>query len=349
MLHEQGSLTGGRQAARKSARPYVDRLIPWLERHRDVPFFVFLHVFDPHSEFEPRPPYNTMWADPSQREAHLGRVAALSESIPRRWDSGRKLSRDELVLAGVDEHKLVAYYHDWYDGSIRGMDTEIGRILEQLDELGLGDRTLVAFIGDHGEEFFEHGSTWHGHTVYGELTNVPLILRQPGVIPVDREVSVTVRTIDLMPTILELSGLPVPAGAQGQTLTPLLTADEEDTVSSEWVIRPAVSEEHLRSTGRERDQHASFALVLGGWRLIHNTKTPEEDPGPEFELYNHEADPLALHDIADEHPDVVERLAAELTRWERRMEVARLPSDEELSSTLSSDELERLRSLGYLR
>ena len=172
VLHEADSLTGDK--ARKSARPYVDRLVPWLEQYRDVPFLVFLHVFDPHADFEPRPPYDTMWADPSERGPHLERVAAVNEFLPRRWQSGRKVSCDELVSAGVDENKLVSYFLDWYDGSIRGMDTEIGRLLEQVDELGLTDRTLVAVVADHGEEFLEHGSTWHGFSVYGELTNVPL-------------------------------------------------------------------------------------------------------------------------------------------------------------------------------
>ena len=120
-------------------------------------------------------------------------------------------------------------------------------------------------------------------------------------------------------------------------------------MSSEWVNRPAVSEEHVRLTQGDRDQHESFALVLDGWRLIHNTKTPDGDTGPEFELYNHETDPLSLHDVADEHADVVERLAAELTRWEQQTEVARLASDDELSGTMTADELKRLRSLGYLR
>ena len=64
---------------------------------------------------------------------------------------------------------------------------------------------------------------------------------------------------------------------------------------------------------------------------------------------DHTTDPFGLHDVAGEHPDVVAQLTAELDRWKRRSEAARLPSDEELSSTLTADELERLRSLGYLR
>ena len=346
VVHEAGS----RMAAKpwKSAREYVDRLVPWLEAHRDVPFFVFLHVFDPHSPFEPRPPYDTMWANPAKREKHLEQLAKVREHIPDPSMRNRGMaSREELAAAEVNEDEFISYYRDWYDGSIRGMDAELGRVLEQLDELELADRTLVAFVGDHGEEFLEHGRTWHGHTVYGELTNVPLILRQPGVIPAHWEVDVTVRTIDLMPTILELSGLTVPDAVQGQTLTPLLMGSgSEDAVSSDWVVRPAVAEEHARGGG---DEHASFALVLDGWRLVHNTKTPEEVTGPEYELYNHKTDPLSLHDVSDQHARLVERLAADLNRWEQRAEVARLPSDENISSTLSTDELKRLRSLGYVR
>ena len=348
VVHEAGSRTGDKRG--KSAREYVDRLIPWLQAHRDVPFFAFVHVFDPHSPFEPRPPYDTMWADPAKRERHLEQLATVREQMANSFLASQGMpNREELAAAGVDEDEFISYHHDWYDGSIRGMDTEIGRILEQLQQLGLTDRTLVAFVGDHGEEFLEHGRTWHGQSVYGELTNVPLVLRQPGVIPAGRRVTETVRTIDLMPTILALSGLPIPEAAQGQTLTPLLAASSSSTGPSGWVNRPAVSEEHARLGAFEDDQHESFALVLDGWRLIHNAKVAEDDTGPEFELYHHETDPLSLDDVAEQNPDLVEHLGKELERWRQRADVARLQSDEELSSTLSADELKRLRSLGYLR
>ena len=87
-----------------------------------------------------------------------------------------------------------------------------------------------------------------------------------------------------MPTILALSGLPVHEAAQGQTLTPLLAASSSSSEPSGWVVRPAVSEEHARLGAFENDQHESFALVLDGWRFIHNAKVAEADTGPEFEL-----------------------------------------------------------------
>ena len=84
--------------------------------------------------------------------------------------------------AGIDPEAYVAYEKDWYDGSIRGMDAEIGRLRQRLGELGLDRRTLVAFVSDHGEEFLEHGRMFHQQSVYGELANVPLFLWWPGTV-----------------------------------------------------------------------------------------------------------------------------------------------------------------------
>ena len=346
VLHEAASRTGEKQG--KSARQYVDRLLPWLDAHQDTPFFAFVHIFDPHSPFEPRPPYNTMWAAPEKKPRFEEQLAAVREHIETPFMRNQGMATlDELAAAEVDAGEFIGYAKDWYDGSIRGMDAEIGRVIEHLDTLGLAGRTLVAFVGDHGEEFHEHGRMWHGHSVYGELTNVPLLLWQPGTIPSGPVIEETVRTIDLMPTILEITGLTTPEAAQGQSLTPLFVAPEgRDATSGDWIARPVVAEEHIMG---EDDEHESYALLLDGWRLIRNVKTPEDDPSAEFELYRHDDDPLALEDVAATNPDVVERLAKELDRWRQQTDAARLPSDEELSSTLSADELRRLRSLGYVR
>jgi arylsulfatase A-like enzyme len=191
--------------------------------------------------------------------------------------------------------------------------------------------------------------------VYGELTNVPLLLWQPAAVPGGVVVDETVRTIDLMPTLLALSGLAVPEGVQGQSLLPLFAGSgargesNGDGDASGWVARPVVSEEHDRPTATD-DGHESYAIFLDEWRLVRNVKVPERDqPSPEFELYDHRKDPLGLNNVAGQHPDIVERLAKELDRWQQRAEAAKLPPDKELEGTLSADELQRLRSLGYIR
>jgi hypothetical protein len=113
--------------------------------------------------------------------------------------------------------------------------------------------------------------------------------------------------------------------------------------------RPAISEKaQTKDMGAPppRDT-ASEAIVLGTWKLIHNTKRP--DGKPEFELYDHAKDPLDAHDVAAAHPDEVARLAKTLAAWRRMAAAARLKPDTEANKSLSKEELERLKSLGYIQ
>src|SRR4029453_2261175 len=126
---------------------------------------------------------------------------------------------------GYDPDAYVGFDRDWYDGSIRAMDAEIGRLLEKIRSSDLSGRTLVVFTGDHGEEFLEHGRTFHGQSVYGELANVPLVFWAPGLLPEGKDAGATVERGDVMPTLLDLCGLPVPKEAQGRSLRPLLARE----------------------------------------------------------------------------------------------------------------------------
>ncbi len=346
MVHEDGSLPD--RDSSKTSREYVDRLLGWLDGHRDVPFFAFLHVSDPHDPYKPHPPYDTMWADPRGEKEHERQAKAVRKAIAdpllRRFGMP---SREELLKAGLDPVAYTAYDQDWYDGSIREMDTEIGRLVQGLGNLGLRGRVLVVFTGDHGEEFLEHGRSFHGQSVYGEMNNVPLILWRPGARPAGRRVDETVETIDVAPTLLAMCGLrPLPA-AQGHSLVTLIQTPEGTVRAASE--RPAISEK-ARITdvgGPPPRDTASVAIVSGRWKLIHNTVRP---PGrPEFELYEHSADLLDARDVAAAHPEVVARLAQELEAWKQAAEAQRLRPDSETAQTLRPDELERLRALGYVQ
>ena len=141
-LHENGSLpTAGTPLSSKSAREYVDRLVTWVDRHREVPFFVYLQVFDPHSPFEPYGPYNTKCGDPARTEQHRKEKAVVTKLIEDPFMRGRGLpTRNEVIKAGFDPDIYVKQEADWYDGSIRGMDVEMGRLFEQLRRLGLDEK-----------------------------------------------------------------------------------------------------------------------------------------------------------------------------------------------------------------
>lgn len=358
-VHESASLPDPETS--KTAREYVDRLLPWIESHRDVPFFVLLHVTDPHDPYEPYPPYNALWADPDHREEHLRRREKVREKISdpllRRFVQP---TREEILRAGVDPDDYITYERAWYDGSIRAMDVEIGRLVERLRNLGLDRKTLVVFTSDHGEEFLEHGRTFHGQSVYGELTNVPLLLWRPGSVPAGMVIEETVEVIDLMPTVLQMAGLPMPAGMQGRSLLPLMAGaagsggEAGISAGAAWAAgdgprsRPAFAEKNaLEETGGPppRDTE-SYTIFSGDWKLIHNVKRP---PGqPEFELYDHQVDPLNQRNLASGHPDIVRRLAAGLAAWREMAREARLPSEAH-SQEMSPEEIERLRNLGYIQ
>jgi arylsulfatase A-like enzyme len=348
-LHEDASLPPGPRRT-KSAREYVDRAIAWLEQHRDVPFFMYLHFFDPHSPYEPFPPYNTMWADPAKRDEHLRNEEAVKKVIGDPAMAGRAMAtRDEVVDAGVDPEVWLRYVRDWYDGSIRGMDAEIARFVERLNALALLDRTGIVFYGDHGEEFHDHGRMWHGDTVYGEMIRVPLIVRWPGA-PSGVEVDETVQLIDIFPTVLEMSGVALPKGIQGQSMASLLIPEVRAGGGSAagWRKRPAVSEKSPQpgsDTPPRSDE--SYAIVDGNWKLIHHVARPEARP--EFELFDFVKDPRDQQNVAAQHPDEVKRLMTLLERWRRNTAAAKLKSDKDATSNLSPAEIQRLRSLGYIK
>ncbi|GAB4123864.1 MAG: hypothetical protein Kow001_21130 [Acidobacteriota bacterium] len=354
-LHEVTSIPSQEIRESKSARQYVDRLTRWLELHREGPFFVFLHVFDPHDPYEPFQPYSTLWADPGRKAEHEKQLSRVREFIqdPLLKRFGMP-TREEFNAAGIDGDAFVAHDKDWYDGSIRGMDREMARLVERLAQLGLADRTLLVFTSDHGEEFLDHGRTFHGQNLYGELTNVPLFFHWENVIPAGLKIQETVRNLDIMPTILALSHLAAPAGIAGRSLLPLIALNQPGSPSSGsvaaagWEPLPAVSErlDTESLAGPPPRGTASVAMVLDGWKLIHNYKRGEGER--EYELYRHREDPLNLNDVASQHPDVVSRLAAELEKWREVALAAQLP-EADSTEGLSREELERLRSLGYVQ
>jgi arylsulfatase A-like enzyme len=291
-----------------------------------------------------------MWADPKGREEYLRQLEALKKSVADAFLAQRGMAtREELVKGGLDPEAFIRYSQDWYDGSIRGMDAEIGRLVERLEERGLADRSLIAFFADHGEEFHDHGRMWHGQSVYGEMIRVPLILWGPGRVPKGIAVLEPIQLIDVMPTLLELSGLRSPPRVQGQSLTPLLAeaSGKRPTSRSGWQRRPALAEKHPMGGTEHPGASESYAIVDDSWKLIQNVaRSPAK---PEFELYDFYKDPLDQKDLAPANPEVVRRLAKQLAQWRQFMIAVRLKPDAETAKDLSPEQLEALRALGYVR
>ena len=105
------------------------------------------------------------------------------------------------------------------------MDAQVGRVIERLEAEGLGKDTFVVVTSDHGESLGEHGEKSHGFFVYDATLHVPLILKSAASMPVGERIAAPVRTIDVLPTVLEALAVPVPEEAQGRSLLSLVRGE----------------------------------------------------------------------------------------------------------------------------
>ncbi len=179
----------------------VDAALGWLDRRRGFPRFLYVHTMDPHVPYAPPPPFDRKY-EPHPTPEHPG--------VDPRTDYKEPLDRDRLVAQ--------------YDGDVAYGDQEFGRFVSELKKRGIYDRALIVFVGDHGEEFQDHGQFLHGKTVFDELIRVPLIVKFPNQAFAGRRVTQQVQTADILPTILETLGqeVPRPPAIVGHPLTPVV-------------------------------------------------------------------------------------------------------------------------------
>lgn len=186
---------------------------------------------------------------------------------------------------------------DRYDGEIAYADHEFGRLLKGLDELGLADTTVVAVTADHGEEFHEHGGRYHGRTLYNELLRVPLILRVPG--EAGRKIPTEVSCIDMLPTLMDLAGVPPDREMDGVSLVPLMRGKG-------MYGRKAVFAEHVGNGWTI----SKVACIKSGWKLIHNVGEAT------YELYDVRSDPMEQDNQIVKNPAMASRMKGELLGYE---------------------------------
>jgi arylsulfatase len=190
----------------------VDQTLDWINLHctRPLPFFVWLHLFDPHTPHTPPDPY----ADGLRPAGPMG-LGPVRAWVPFREPGPR--SFDEPVLGGNS---------DLYDGEVAYLDRQLGRLLDGIASRGLLDTTLVVLVADHGENLGEHGLLYRHIGLFDTTTHVPLLVRWPGPRRPGRRFDGLVQSIDLFPTLLAAAGLPVPPqdGIDLRRLSPVTRA-----------------------------------------------------------------------------------------------------------------------------
>jgi len=177
---------------RKSASDMNAHLLSWIDGLHDRPFFGFVNYFDVHGPLFPQPPYLGRFSDVSRRPAGEPGVAlgAITGEFHR--------LTPEQIQADIDA----------YDESILYLDAQIGSLLDELKKRGKLDNTLVILTSDHGESFGEHGFYFHGHSLYREQVNVPMLLRWPAHLPAGTHRTEPVDLEQIAATIAEAAGLP---------------------------------------------------------------------------------------------------------------------------------------------
>lgn len=291
------------------------RVFRWLnERSSDVPFFLHVHTVDPHSPYAPPPEFYERFAA-GVREPEAGSLENLK---------ALRLHRRR------PDPRLIADLVDLYDAEIAFNDASFGALVDELKRRDLYDDSLVIFLADHGEAFRDHDTWEHGKELYGEVLDVPLLIKFPARFGIEggRRVDWLAQQVDVLPTVLETLGLPIPAGMEGIGLLGVLRAEGSASIS-----RPGFA--HLDKHGRRRT-----AVVEGAWKLIRIGSGPSST----FELYDRDRDPGERRNLFRTRPIVAGYLKALLALHER----ARGPTLDPATRVLDAETRENLRALGYV-
>ncbi len=264
----------------------------WVPQGRPQPLFLFLYYYDPHTWYNPPPPYNTIYDN--------NYSGPLTTDV---YQHGQPVVAGDIVPTARDTEHLIALY----DGEITYWDHHFGQIMAQLEGRGLLEDSIIVVTSDHGQMFGEHEKWVHRNSLYEEVLRVPLFIRYDGVTRKGHVAAAPVTTMDLMPTILNLVGLPIPNGldglslryqAQGGPANPnrLIFAEMESELSpsapGHWIAPPS----DLRSVRR------------GDWKYIHHV-----GPDASGELYELQPDSLyEQEDLAEAEGEMRENLLGRL-------------------------------------
>ena len=234
---------------------------------------------------------------------------------------------DHAKAAGLG---AVADERTRYESEIQFTDRFVGEVLAALESSGFGANTAVLFLSDHGEAFYEHEDVRrHSHSLFQEELRVPLLLKVPGLEP--RRVAGLTRTVDLMPTLLELFRLKAKPGQMvGRSLLPSLLGESQKS-------EPLLAEIRLKTAPKGKH---SRAVLDGRWKLI-------EGLDGSFVLFDTQADPLEQNDLAASHGAEVQRLRSMMQALEARAKEAGKAFEPGSKVQQTEDEADQINSLGY--
>ncbi len=279
------------------------------------PFFLYIHVTDPHAPYAPPEPFRQRFA--ADADLELGTL-----------DNVRAFAKGERQAPPGTRQSLL----DLYDAEIAFNDHHFGRLIADLERRGLWDSALVILISDHGEEFLERGGWEHGRTLNGEQLRVPLIIKLPHGVGAGQRIDGLTRQVDVLPTVLDYLDLEAPRALDGRSLLAQMRGEGGNDIRGVSFSLLAL------------DERVVEAAQAGGWKLIQDRSRRSAALGEE--LYRVFDDPTEQIDLKARH--VFERgYLRQLLRTQRfasRQNREDSPPTAEIDAELE----EQLRALGYL-
>ncbi len=338
------------------------RSLRWLRRHKGQPFFLFFQTYEPHGPYRAPEEFIRRFRPQYDEDEEHARVNRAIE----RWNRQRRVDpADSLLLnrhalhcrlsglhrlrdkpgfaranlaQGLDlprahrRESFLSWLRDIYDAEIAYTDEQMSRLWRFLEEENLLRRTVVLVASDHGEGLGEHGELQHGEVLFDEILRILLILRVPAGEHEPRRIPQLVRSVDPMPTLLDLMGISTEdLPLQGRSLLPLL--------AGEGLELHAFS--HARAVSEEQD--ALYSVRSDRWRLLFDRATGSG------RLYDLKDDPGETRDVAASNPEVVTSLRRLLGQQaERDRKLAERVGPAAPPTSLDEDLQRELRALGYL-
>ena len=343
---------GGGENYRESSRFLHEAFWEWREEYPAEPYWVHFQTTDTHEEQHPAvAPFSGLFVSPEQVKTWTEWNDRLNEAGGHGEYSGN------FEKTGISRVEFNTLLHGMFDERMAHNDYQLGRLVERLKAEGQWDNTLLIVGADHGQGTMHATGIamldslpprWSRPTFRTSIGRVALIFVWPGRILGGQRIDEAVSMIDVLPTILDLIGLPMPEVMQGQSLEPLLLGQDG------WEPRPVILDEFDVDSDTD-ELRGTIEVVDGRWgaSLEINLGFPKDGPEQQrpvplllYDLWN---DPMCLYSLHEERPDLVEHYTAFLeAQWEVHQALAQqfTPGEE---SPLTPEQLRTLRSLGYIR
>jgi arylsulfatase A-like enzyme len=271
------------------------RAAPWLRQHAERQVFLFFHLNDPHQPFNHRGESLTRFTDVpamQRRGLHMP-ILIRNHSVTHGADSTKC---KDCVRKNRFEPWFKELGSSLYNGSVAYVDRHVGLFVETLEELGLYDEAVIVVLSDHGEGLADH-EDYIGHGfqhMYDEQIRVPLLLKPPARANMERprRIAAQVRLVDVLPTLLELAGLPVPSSAEGSSLVPAMRGEP-------LTPRPALSENIDARTLAVRANGYKYVLRYGNHPPRERLYHLPSDAGEQTDLSGATEHGQALGEVRD--------------------------------------------------